>query len=170
MVAREEKSVAKEQAAVARRVAGSRDGEEVPAANSCRLVAFEHDFGPRLRRKLGSVNHAPAAEMGGVAVGVGHVVAVSQKDVGNPAPRFKLPNQLRQKLGRVDQPVSVRVLDEVAVAAERFGRVEAAVVDRLFDKQRKIGHHRFAIVIGLVADRTGGTGEQSPQRVAARGR
>ncbi len=141
-----------------------------PRCQFCWIVAFEHDLGTRLRRQLGPVDHAAAAEMGGIAVGVGHVVAVGQKDVGDSAPRFKLSNELRQKLRRVDEPVSFWVLDEVAIAAERLGRVEAAVVDRLFDKDRKIGHHRFAIVVAVIADRAGRAGEQGPQRVAAGGR
>ena len=41
----------------------------------------------------------------------------------------KLAHQVRQELGRIDEPVSRGLPDEIAVAAVRLGRVEPAVVD-----------------------------------------
>ena len=37
--------------------------------------------------------------------------------------------------------------NEITVAAERFRRVESAVVDGLFDKDREVGHSSFGVII-----------------------
>jgi len=55
------------------------------------------------------VNDAAGVEVSGVAVGVGHVVPVRQKDVPDPAQRFQPPHQRGDELRGVDQPVARRV-------------------------------------------------------------
>ena len=71
----------------------------------------------RLRRQLSPVDDSVGVEVGGVAVGVGHVVPVGQEDVGDPAQRLQPPHERGDELRGVDQPVAVGVEDEVAVPA-----------------------------------------------------
>ena len=89
VVAGEEEAVLKEQDAVALRVARRRDGEKA-GSQLPRPLAFEDDFRTGLRRQLVSMDDAPAAEMLGVALGIGHVVPVGQEDVGDAAKSLQL--------------------------------------------------------------------------------
>ena len=63
----------------------------------------------------------------------------------------------------------VGVADEVAVAAIRLRRVEAAVVDRLLDEQREVLHHGLHVVVAEAADGPGGAGKQRLQRLPSVG-
>ena len=105
-----------------------------------------------------------AAEVLGVAVGVGHVVPVRQEDVGDAAQRLEPPHERGDELRRVDQPVARGVPDEVAVAAVRLRRVVAAVVDRLLDGEREVVHHGLHVVVAEAADGPGGAGRRGPAR------
>ena len=82
--------------------------------------------------------------------GISNVVPMCQEDEINAAEFFETPDKRFDELRRVDQPVSIRMTNEITVAAEGFWRVEAAVVDRIFDKERKVGH-RF---LGIIAPQT----------------
>ena len=75
VVAGEQESVLHQQDAVALGMAGRRDGEEA-GGQLPRPFAAENDLGIRLRRQLVPVDDAAGVEVGGVAVGVGHVVPV----------------------------------------------------------------------------------------------
>src|SRR6476620_4444281 len=98
------------------------------------------------------MNDASAAEMLGKALGVSHVVPMSQEDVGDAAKGLQTFNQGPDEFGRIDQPVAVGVLNEVAVAAIRLGRGEAAIEDRLFDEERKVLHHALNVVVAPAAN------------------
>lgn len=69
--------------------------------------------------------------------GIGHVVGVRQEDRGDAAVLFKTPHEPGLELRPVDQPVPLRVPDEVAVAAVGLRRVGPAVEDRPLDRQRE---------------------------------
>ena len=57
--------------------------------------------------------------------------------------------------------------NEVAVAAVGFRRVEAAVIDRLLERQRKVVHDRRRPVRAQAADGAGGTAHERVQRLPA---
>src|SRR5437660_282910 len=101
------------------------------------------------------MNDAAAAEMLGVALGIGHVVSMGQEDVTDAAKRFQLPHERRDKLRRVDQPVARGVAKEVAVAAIGLGRVVAAIEDRLLDREWEVLLHRLDVIVAETADRPG---------------
>ena len=63
---------------------------------------------------------------------------------------------------RVDEPVSVRMLDEKTIRAERLLRIKAAVKHVVFKEQRETRHRLFQpqVVAALGADRADGAGEQ----------
>ena len=88
MVAGEQEAVLEEQDAVARRVARRRDGEEV-GGQLPRPLAVEDHFRTGLRRQFVAVDDAAARKVLGVPLGVGHVVAVRQEDVGDAAQRLE---------------------------------------------------------------------------------
>jgi hypothetical protein len=92
VIAREEKTVLKEQNAVTLRVAGRRYRQKT-RSQLPRPIAFEDDFGTRLRRQLVTVDDAAALEMFCETLGIGHVVSMGQKDVGDAAQRLKLLHQ-----------------------------------------------------------------------------
>jgi hypothetical protein len=46
-----------------------------------RFVAIDHPFGVRLRAEFQSMNDARGAKTRGVAFGIGHIVAMREKDV-----------------------------------------------------------------------------------------
>ncbi|MNX98192.1 hypothetical protein D3C86_1305910 [compost metagenome] len=66
---------------------------------------------------------------------------MGQKNIADAAHGLEALNEVGQVLGRVDEPVALRVLDEVAVAAEGLGRIKAVVVDPIVERQRKVRHH-----------------------------
>src|SRR6185503_3732302 len=68
--------------------------------------------------------------------------------------------------GGIDQPVAFGMLDEVAVAAEGFARVEAAVRNAAGDSERELAHGLSDSGFAAGADGAGGTGDQGPQRGA----
>ena len=96
---------------------------------------------------------------------VGHVIGVRQEDVGDAAERFEAAHQPGLELGRIDEPVAVRVLDEVAIAAVGMRRVEAAIMDRRFQDDGKVVHHRLGSIGALAADRAGRAADEGPQRL-----
>src|SRR5262249_54432120 len=65
-----------------------------------------------------------------------------------------------QILGRVDEPVAGGMAHKVAVAAVRFRRVVAAIVDAVLDRQGKIVLHLVGVITADGADRAGRTGEE----------
>src|SRR5207249_2581496 len=109
------------------------------------------------------VNDAASAEMTGVLVSVRYVVLMRQENAGHTTERLQPANKLRQELGRIDEPVAPGAPNEVAAAAERFGRGEPAVINVAVDQQWEIGHCGFGIVPAARADRASGTGQQRVQ-------
>ena len=75
MIAGEQVPVLNQQAHVAARVAGGRDGEEA-GSQFDRLKAIENHLRAGLRGQFHSVNDAAAGETRGVFFGFGYVVAV----------------------------------------------------------------------------------------------
>src|SRR5438128_2698566 len=98
------------------------------------------------------MNDAAATKVLGEALGIGHVVSMRQEDVGDTAKRLQALDQRTEELRRVNQPVAVRVSNEVAVAAIRLRRVVPAVEDRLFNDEREVPHHWLRIVVTKTAD------------------
>src|SRR5438105_4483989 len=127
-------------------VARRRDGEE----SRCQLprpIAVENDFRTWLRRQFISVNDAAALEMLGIALGIGHVISVRQEDVGDAAKGLQLLYERRDELGRVNEPISCGVANEVAVSAIRLRGVVPAVEDRLLNDEREVLHHRLHVSV-----------------------
>jgi hypothetical protein len=75
VVAGEEEALLEEQNTVSLGVARRRDGDKARCQHP-RPLAIENDFGTWLRRQLLPMNDAPAMEMLGVALGIGHVVSM----------------------------------------------------------------------------------------------
>src|SRR5579864_1370369 len=101
---------------MAARVAGSGNGKEA-GSEFDRIGTVDHHLRARLRRQFLAMDDAAARKTGGVFIGLGYVVAVRQEDVRDSAHAV---DQMRQELGRVDEPVALRPLYEVARATVRF--------------------------------------------------
>src|SRR5579863_3401309 len=123
MIAGEQKSVLNQQHAmsfcVARRENADESRSQLP-----RTFVFENEFRTRFRREFLSMNDSPTTKTLGIALCVSDVVTVGQKDVGNSTERLESPDQLRKKLGRVDQPISLSVPNEIAVAPYDLGELK----------------------------------------------
>lgn len=59
--------------------------------------------------------------------GIGDIVAVRQENVAEAASLFEPVGQVFDKARRIDEPVARAMLKKVAVTAERFARIEAAI-------------------------------------------
>ena len=105
MIAGEEIAVVDEQAAVAARVSRRRDRDHA-GRERLRFVAVEDDLGVGLGVELGAMDVAPAAEMGGVSVGVGDVVAMREEDAGDAAELLESAHEPGGwNFGALDEPV-----------------------------------------------------------------
>lgn len=164
MIASEKKTVPNEEATVSLRVARRRNRQET-GGEFDRVDSFEEDLGVWLGFPFVPMNESPSLEVGSVMFRIGHIVTMSQEDVRDSAQVFEAANKLRQKLWRIDEPVSLGMSDEVAVAAERFPRVEAAIKDRIFDGQRKVAHDRLGGVVAQATDGTGRARNEGMERV-----
>src|SRR5712692_537174 len=116
-----------------------------------------------------AMDNATAFEVVGEALRVGHIILMSQEDVGHSAQSLQLSYQRHDELGRVDQPITAWFSNEIAVAAVRFRRVVSTVIDRSLDLERKILHDRLDIVVAQAADGTGGTGQERLQGLSPLG-
>jgi hypothetical protein len=108
-------------------------------------------LGIRLRREFQPVDDdARGAEPAGVASGVSHVVAVRQKDVAHPAPLLEASGQALHITRRIDEPVTRRMLHEIAVPAKGFPGIETAIGNAGSEAQREFrgGAHSTALVGG----------------------
>src|SRR5689334_10691568 len=103
-------------------------------------------------------------ETGGVLLRVGNVVAMGQEDVADAAARLELPRQALDIAWRVDQPVPVGMFDEIAVAAKRFLRIEAAVRNAFGKGHRELIRCRRGVRGVRSADRPRRTGDQRSGR------
>src|SRR5262249_14835832 len=56
-----------------------------------------------------------------------------------------------------------RVADKIAVAAERFRGIEAAIINWLFNDEREVPRDRFGIIVPQAPNGTCGTRQQGPQ-------
>ena len=85
-----------------------------------------------------------------------------QEDVPEPSHALENIGEVFDITRRVDKPVSVRMLDEITVRAERFLRIKATVKHIRIKEQRETGHRLFQarVVTALGADRTHGAGKQ----------
>src|SRR5205823_5809357 len=108
-----------QQRAMAARMARRRDGEEIQGQRD-RVEAFQNPLGAGLGGEFEFVNDAPGAETRRVSFGIGNVVAVGEEDVADAAALGEPARQVLDEAWRIDQPVAVEMLDEVAVAAERL--------------------------------------------------
>src|SRR5947209_19303636 len=86
------------------------------------------------------MDDALGAEAGGVLLRIGYIVAMRQEDVPDAAALGEAACQVLHKTRRIHQPVALGMLHEVAVPAEGFSRIEAAVGDAIRRRQREIGH------------------------------
>ena len=109
----------------------------------------------------------PAAELPGIELGVGHVVTVGQEDVGHATQGVQLAHEAGQELGRIDEPVAVPVANEIAVAAEGLGGIEAAIKHRRLDGEGKVIKHGLSLVLSPATDGPGGAADQGVEGVAA---
>ena len=148
-------------------VAGAGDGEETRCERHG-IETLDDALGAGLRSQFFAVNDAAAGKVLGELLRLSHIVAVRQKNMRDAAHFFEAPDQRRQKLGRVNEPVPSRARNEVAVAAEGFWGVETAIVDSRFEMHGKI-RADLTSAIGIErADRSRRAGEQRPQRRARR--
>src|SRR5438067_139760 len=79
-----------------------------------RPLPLEDDLRAWLRRQFVSVNNTATAEMLGVTLGIGYIVAVRQKDARDTTEGLQTPNQRCHKLWRIDQPVAGGMANEIA--------------------------------------------------------
>ncbi len=142
VVAREQEVAGVEQDHVAAGMAGRGYGEE-PVFPNDGVETAQDVFGGGLRGTLQAMDDAGSAETGRLFFGIGHVVAASEEDVAEAAAVREATRQRFYKTRGIDEPVSARMLDEVAVAAVGFGRVEAAVIDVVVELQREVSARRL---------------------------
>src|ERR1051326_4640028 len=98
-----------------------------PGRQLSRFEAVDHAFGIRLCGQLEAMDEPRRPEPRGIKGGIRNVVAVREKNVAYAAPRGEAPRQVLDKSRRIDEPVAAGMLHKIAVAAERFARIEAAV-------------------------------------------
>jgi hypothetical protein len=137
MVAREEVSIAIEQTAMPPSVSGGGYYEEF-GANRDWIETMDYDLCPRLTVHLVLMDDSFTSKVSGKLCRIGNVIPMGQKDVAQPSQFLQSREQRLRKSGRVYEPVSVRVLHEIAVSAKRFGRIETAVVDIVLEQQWEI--------------------------------
>ncbi|MNL33828.1 hypothetical protein D3C87_1557590 [compost metagenome] len=101
-----------------------------------------------------------ASEALGIAGGLGHVVLVGEEDVADSSHGLEALDEMGKELGRVDEPVAVRIMDEVAMASVGLGRVEAVVVDPFVQGHGEIAHD---LAGGMEVERTDGPRRASEQ-------
>src|SRR5438874_1272278 len=105
---------------MAARVSGRGDDGEVRKELPW-FCSVDNDFRAGLRAELIAMDYTFAAKFPGKLSGFGDVITVSKKDVGDPTQFLKLFSQRRNKLRRIDQPIPIRMLEKVTVAAVGFG-------------------------------------------------
>ena len=91
-----------------------------PGASSIGVEAVENALGIGLRGKFQAMDDAGRAETRGILIGVGDIVAMRQEDVADAAQLGEAARQVLHEARRIDQPVAVGMLHEIAVAAEGF--------------------------------------------------
>ena len=91
--------------------------------------ALDNPFRARFRISISTVNDSCRAELCCIAPGIGHIVLVRQEDVLYSAHPLEGGNQMAHIARRIDQPIAVGMLNEIAVGAERFFGIEAVVVN-----------------------------------------
>src|SRR6266478_6448775 len=106
VVAGKEETVLKEQNTVAGGVARCWDRKKI--RSQCPWAgSIQHDFGTRLGGQLMAMDNATALELLGKTFRLGHIILMSQEDVGHTAQSLQLSYQRHDELGRVDQPIAV---------------------------------------------------------------
>src|SRR5438445_585670 len=102
------------------------------------------------------------AEVLGVARRVADVVLVREEDVCDPAHPLERDHQLLHVPRRIDQPVAIRMANDIAVRAERLLRVKPVVADIVFNQHREAvsGSTHHSLVGYQGADRAHGTGQE----------
>src|SRR5438309_6497654 len=113
MVAGKQKPIRKPQAAVTLGMSGRRDGKEAGSQLDWAFT-IEYDLGIGLRLQFQAVNDPPRREVLCVLGRIRDVVLMRQEDMADSAQALQPPNQCRDELRRIDQPVALRVPNEVA--------------------------------------------------------
>src|SRR6266571_2217630 len=117
MVAGEEKIIAIQQRRMPAGVAWRRDGQEA-RRQLHPVAAVDHNFRIRLRRFLQLVDDALAPEFACVLRRIGYIVPMREKDTADTAGLVELLHQVTGPARRIDQPVTLRMPNEVARTAE----------------------------------------------------
>ena len=119
MIARVQILVAIQKNDVAPRMAGNRDGQEIPVQHG-RFLAFEQLF--RINTScIAPVDDAPAAEMSVKQLVVGYIVAMAHKHQRHAAKLLQPPHETPREPRRINQHVALGPHNEIRRGAIRIG-------------------------------------------------
>ena len=88
------------------------------------IITFKDNLGIRLRVQFSTIDDPLGSKMIGKLLGIGDIVPMRQKDAADPTQILQLSDERLDELRRVDQPVSIRMMEEVTVAAVGFGELK----------------------------------------------
>src|SRR3989441_4558184 len=111
---------------------GDRNDAEIRRGLHC-IKTINDPFGIGLGIRIRAMDDSLRAEVLGVARRIADVVLVREEDVRDPAHSLEGVNQLFHIPGRIDEPIAIKMADEIAVRAERLLRVEPVVEDIVFN-------------------------------------
>src|SRR5260221_38045 len=168
VIAGEEELLSIEERGVSGRVAGDGDRDEVRTEGDG-IAAVEDDLRAWRGVDLGPVDHTLRTELLRPTRRVGDVVPVAEEDARDAAALLETLLEVPRIARRIDEPVPVRVLDEVARRAEGVRRSEAAVGDAVLDRKREFGDRILHAAArrrrsggAIDPDRSRGTGDKRP--------
>lgn len=163
MIAREKEPILEQQAAVPSCVA-RRGNRQEPWLKLHRFVPFQKYLRVRLSFFFQTVDVSLRLKVPSIFCRVGYVVLMCQENVADSPKSLDPPDERLDEFRRINEPVSTRMQNQVAVSAIGFWRVESAVINRMLDFQREIIHHGLRIVGAKATDGTSRTGEDGMQR------
>ncbi len=148
MITREKKPVFPQQHLVSSCMTGSED--DSPRTDPGIVSAVQNNFGVFCRSSVQPVNDSLRVEMACIVACIRHVILMSQENMVNSTHTFKRFYQMLRESWRIDQPISIRVFDEITVRTKRIACIVSVDVNAgdQFQAKRLLGLPQISFVMG----------------------